>query len=870
MLIVRMYNARMSENKWKKVKVILCVLFVLTVIIAVVHLTYTISFNEKEHVVLSGDETSESYMKAGGRGDSTSMWKKRDFDYYGDTVDLTAQTIDFTFCNESDDLISSWSLVINIHGDCFINNAWCGVMEIHQNVGTDKEKEQTLDLRNYRLEAVKLDYLYDGDLLIPLKEGDYIRYAPSKKDREMPIDGNSELTVGAIFYYLDDLDLSDYQIEFYYHRSFFEGIGFFASVSLFFVCCIIFCMYEVAKYSYKKAWNEMETQGRIDRAEAENKAKSVFLANMSHEIRTPINTVLGLDTMILRESSEEHIRTYAKEIKSAGQMLLSLINGILDSSKLEAGRMELVPADYSLKQMLFDVHVITKAIIDAKHLEYIVEVNPDIPDKLYGDDVRIKQIIINLLTNAAKYTESGSVTLGVDGKEEGGRLMLRVSVKDTGMGIKEEDLKKLAERFTRLDEKRNRNIEGTGLGMSLVKGLLELMDSELSISSTYGEGSEFRFEIAQDIVESAPVGEIDFEHMELEDEDSYKASFTAPNADILVVDDNPMNLVVFENLLKETKVKIDKAGSGKEALELTKNKKYDIVFMDHMMPEMDGIECFHHIREQADGKNNDTPVIILTANALQGAREEYLAEGFTDFLKKPIEPGELEAKVSENLSPDKLEKASTDGGAKKQSGESDKMPQIEGVDIAYAISHVGDAKSALKVMEQFTTVAEADANELLGYFDALKNDNNDSDALKSFRIKVHSMKSSAGLFGALQVYGVAAFLEIAARDGNVERIIEVTPHFIDFWLQLRTALDNFFNEGKIKEENTLGLKDVQELLHQLETSMNAYDVKSADQLLLKLSGYDFGADKEVHFNELKLAVSQLDALKVTDLCEKLK
>lgn len=862
----------MIEKKGRIAKRILILLFFATVIVAGVHIAYTSAFNRKLHIVYGEDKTSNTYISMGGRGDSTSTWLKRDYNLYGETVDLTAQTIDATLHNNSADAVSKWSLIINVEGDCFINNAWCGVVELSQNYGTDKEHSQTLDLRNYRLESVRLDYLFDGDLLIPLKKGDRIRYVPSKKDREMPIDGNSELTFGAIFYYLDELKITDYELYYYYHRSFFQGAGFFGTIALFFAWCVFGVMCAVAKYTYERTRKEMETQSRIDRAEAESKAKSAFLANMSHEIRTPINTVLGLDTMILRESKEDKTRTYAKEIKSAGQMLLSLINGILDSSKLEAGKMELVPSEYALKQMIFDVRTITKAIVDGRHLEYIIKVDPKLPDKLYGDDVRIKQIMINLLTNAAKYTEKGSVMLSVSGKEEENRLRLQVSVKDTGIGIKEEDLKKLAERFTRLDEKKNRNIEGTGLGMSLVKGLLELMDSELKISSVYGKGSEFSFEILQDIVDNTPVGEIDFEHMEVDEADGYEVSFIAPEADILVVDDNPMNLMVFENLLKETEVKIQKADSGKAALALTKEKPYDVIFMDHMMPEMDGIECFHKIREQEGGRNCKTPVLILTANALQGAREEYLGEGFTDFLKKPIDPAELEEKVKENLPKEKVAKTFDGTKAKKNAKGEDTLPEIEGVDISYALSHMGDAKSTLSVMKQFAMMAEADAQELIGYLETLKSNRGDTEALKAFRIKVHSMKTSAGLFGALQVYGVAAFLEMAARDEDTERIIDVTPHFIKFWRKLRDSLKAYFDESENDNsmaERNLNISEAANLLHQLETSMNSYDVKSADQLLIQLEGYEFTDEKKALFEELKISVSQLDAEKTSLLCGKL-
>ncbi len=860
----------MQSFERKTVNRILLILFAVMMISATVHIIYTVSFNRKLHT--TDDPTEESSFTMSGRGGATSSWIKHDYDLYGERVDLTAQTVDGTFHNNSKYDISSWNLTVIIEEDCFINNGWCGVWEIHQNVGTHRETVQTLDLRNYNLDDVKLEYLYDGDLLIPLKKGDFVYYFPSAQDRELSIKSGAEITIGSIFYYRNDLNIPNYSVEFYYYKSLFQGVGYFITAILLFVWLIILFMSVVSGYTYKRAWEEMETQRKIERAEAENRAKSAFLANMSHEIRTPINTVLGLDTMILRESREENTRAYARKIKSAGQMLLSLINGILDSSKLEAGKMELVPAEYSLKQMVFDVRTITKAIVDARNLEYIISVDENIPDKLYGDDVRIKQIMINLITNAAKYTEKGSVTLSVSGREEESVFHLNVAVKDTGVGIKEEDLVKLSERFTRLDEMRNRNIEGTGLGLSLVKGLLELMDSNLKIESIYGEGSTFSFDIVQDVADCTPVGDIDFENMDTDDSDYYAVSFKAPDAKVLVVDDNPMNLSVFENLLKETEVKIDKAGSGKEALALTLRNNYDVIFMDAMMPEMDGVECFGKIKEQSGGKNNETPVLILTANAVQGAKEEYLAEGFADFLAKPIEPGKLEEKLCLNIPKEKIVKAAEEFEVKKSDETSEKLPEIEGVDIAYAIAHVGDAKSTLNVMKQFTAVAQSDADELSGYYEALKNDASNEDALKAYRIKVHSMKTSAGLFGALWVYGVAAFLEMAARDGNVERIIDVTPHFFDFWHKLDEHLKDYFASQQKTCESSEGKPDIREaadLIHQLATSIGAYDIKSADALIEKLESYALSADKTPVFDKLKLAVSQLDAETAKILCDEL-
>ena len=444
---------------------------------------------------------------------------------------------------------------------------------------------------------------------------------------------------------------------------------------------------ELLKYSadMEQAWEEAEEARFI--AENANKAKSIFLANMSHEIRTPINAVLGLDTMILRESKDEGIRKYAMSIQTAGQSLLAIINDILDMSKIESGKMEIIPVDYDVASLINDVSNMIMPKAEAKGLLFDIHIDPSIPSRLFGDDVRIRQVIINLLTNAVKYTVEGSVTLSLVCEKKDEEVLLTCSVRDTGIGIAEEDLAKLFDAFVRIEEKRNRNIEGTGLGINIVSNLLSLMGSHLEVESEYGKGSEFKFTISQKSLSDEPVGDIEKRIKERAVEYKYSTGFIIPDANILVVDDNEMNRYVFKSLLKELECNIDEADGGKKCLRLTEEKKYNIIFMDHMMPEMDGIETFHKLREMKDSPNIDTPVIVLTANAITGAKEKYLAEGFDDFLTKPIVPEKLE-KVIEDLIPDELKKP----GRKKTENEvtsdkdaSDELPQVEGVDWDYAL-----------------------------------------------------------------------------------------------------------------------------------------------------------------------------------------
>ncbi|MBQ7613563.1 MAG: response regulator [Butyrivibrio sp.] len=397
---------------------------------------------------------------------------------------------------------------------------------------------------------------------------------------------------------------------------------------------------------------ELEEQKKL--ADSANKAKSSFLANMSHEIRTPINAVLGMDEMILRESGEKEIRAYAADIQTAGRTLLSLINDILDLSKIEEGRMEILPTQYELSSVISDLYNMIRVRAEEKRLKLNINVDSNVPHILYGDEIRIKQIVLNLLTNAVKYTDSGEIRLDISfsGVSED-EILLKCRVSDTGIGLKEEEIDKLCAPFFRLDEERNRGIEGTGLGLSIVRQLLSLMDSKLNIKSSYGEGSEFSFDIIQKVISWDPMGDVT-ERFENEpgEKDAYRELFMAPEASILVVDDTEVNLTVMKNLLKKTKIEIDTAISGQQAVAMAKDKHYDVVFIDHMMPGMDGIETLHKMKEQDD--EDDTVYIALTANAVSGAREMYLREGFTDYVSKPVDGLRLEQMLLRYIHKEKI------------------------------------------------------------------------------------------------------------------------------------------------------------------------------------------------------------------------
>ena len=401
---------------------------------------------------------------------------------------------------------------------------------------------------------------------------------------------------------------------------------------------------EEQKASYERKVLELEK----DAANASNKAKSDFLANMSHEIRTPMNAIIGMDEMILRTSPKDPVKKYALNIQSAGKTLLSIINDILDFSKIESGKLDLIEVDYSFASVMNDIVNMTKNKADEKGLGFKVNVSQDIPSMLKGDEIRVRQILLNLINNAIKYTHEGSVTVDVSYDKD--TCMLRSVVRDTGIGIKEEDMKKLFSSFQRLDENKNRNIEGTGLGLSIAMKLAAMMNGNITVDSVYGKGTTFTAVIKQEVIDDTPIGDFATNVSKMhENTDEYIPTLIAPEARILIVDDNEMNLEVISSLLEDTKIKITLAQSGKECIEILKEKSFDIIFLDQMMPQMSGIQTLDELKRLSLVK--DTPVIALTADAIVGARENYINEGFSDYLSKPVMYEALEAILLKYLDP---------------------------------------------------------------------------------------------------------------------------------------------------------------------------------------------------------------------------
>jgi len=426
------------------------------------------------------------------------------------------------------------------------------------------------------------------------------------------------------------------------------------AASLVIATVVIGVLYRLQTQIYDEQKKTAEEQNR--KLEEANRVKSRFLANMSHEIRTPINAMIASNEMILRDDVSEKVAENATNIAYAGEMLLSLINDVLDFSKLESDKMELIETPYDTERLFRELIHIHQVRAKEKKLDFKVQIDSALPAKLSGDNVRIKQLLTNILTNAIKYTPSGSVSVSVTQRDcTKEQTMLVVCVSDTGIGIREEELSMLFDSFHRVEELSNQGIEGSGLGLAISRQLAELMGGTIEVKSVYHKGSTFTISIPQQIVDSTPIGRIDFLAPKTASKEMYRWHIAVPKAQILVVDDNEMNLVVASRLLLSMEAQVDIAYSGKQCLGLTAQKKYDLIFMDHMMPEMDGIEALHRIKSQENGCCQKTPVIVLTANAVSGAREEYQTEGFTDYFVKPVNGKGFEAMLQKHLPPELIE-----------------------------------------------------------------------------------------------------------------------------------------------------------------------------------------------------------------------
>ena len=568
-------------------------------------------------------------------------------------------------------------------------------------------------------------------------------------------------------------------------------------------------------------------------ANAANKAKSTFLANMSHEVRTPINAILGMDEMIIRESNDEQIVEYATNIKQAGKSLLAQVNGILDYSKLEEGKMEIFDVEYDLATMVNTLITSSSTRAKSKGLNFKVNVDENLPMTLLGDDVRLGQIIANLLTNAVKYTEAGEVGLSMLEKGRDDRAVeIEVTVKDTGRGIPEDEIENLYVSFKRIDEEHNRNIEGTGLGIPIVIELLQLMGSELEVKSTYGVGSAFSFVIKQGIVNNEPIGDYK-KRIKRSYRRRNKYTFPSmPKAEILVVDDYEMNLMVAKNLMKVYDFVPDVVQSGREAITRAEEKEYDVIFMDHMMPDLDGLQTLDILKEQGY-LGSRTKVIALTANAIAGAKEYYISKGFDDYLTKPIDAEALEDMLLKYMPKKKILKKA-----------------ISDVKHDRTLTSNDDERQAL--IKIFVSTIDESAKKL----DEFK----EKSDIKNYTIKVHGLKSTARLIGEMSISKKAEALEKAGNAGDWDYIETHHKELIDEYLSIRNTY-----EGQKSAKKPLDESDLKDALYSIIEMANVCDFTSTEMVLNTLADYEIPEELDEKLKEIRALLDKLDYEAVASL-----
>ncbi len=566
-------------------------------------------------------------------------------------------------------------------------------------------------------------------------------------------------------------------------------------LALFFVLPRImafFAFTSVVQYLKKsiqeKTLHEQQSRQLAESERLANQAKSRFLAQMSHEIRTPINAVLGMNEMILHKAKDEEILDYSRNINTAGNTLLVLINSILDFSKIEEGKMEIVPVTYDTRNLINNIISSVEERARSKKLDLIIDVDKNLPMRMVGDDVRLAQVAANLMTNAVKYTEKGHVRFIIREEKKIGRdIDLYVAVEDTGIGIRKEDLPKLFESFSRLDQEKNHSIEGTGLGMPIVTSLLKMMGSEIKIESEYGSGSTFYFVIRQKIFDPTPIG--DFTRTASTGGVSHESLLPhADRARVLVVDDNEMNLKVAKNLLGLFGINADLCSSGFDAIDMVKREQYQLILLDHMMPKLDGKETLERMKAE-NLIFDDTKVVALTANAINGAKEDYLNFGFDDYLSKPIEMDDLK-KVLQKWLPDEVIKADepeesddevlefapdaeADEDAKEDGGTSfiDLLKE-KGFDTGKGISYcAGDAGFYKEMLTDYVNDYAGKKSELDKSFE--------SEDWHDFEIKVHALKSVSKTIGAIPLSEAAFELEKAAKENGADYIKQEYKSFMD-------------------------------------------------------------------------------------------
>ena len=593
-------------------------------------------------------------------------------------------------------------------------------------------------------------------------------------------------------------------------------------------------------------------------AEDANMAKSEFLSNMSHEIRTPITGILGMNEMIQRESNDAEVLEYSGNIQKAGVSLLGIVNDILDFSKIEAGKMELVPVDYDLAALIGDTVNLMFLRAEEKGLDFHAEIDPRLPKKLRGDEIRIKQILSNLLSNAVKYTEKGAVRLQVQLRErEKDAVVLYVAVDDTGMGIKPEDMGKLFAAFERLDLVKTRKIMGTGLGLPITRDMLALMGSKLEVQSVYGSGSKFFFTLRQSVADWTEIGSFDpLKNHAAPEAGRSRTPFTAPEARILLVDDTPMNLQVISGLLKRTKMRIDTLSSGTECIERLAGQDYDLIFMDYRMPVMDGIETLHKLKELYPEKLQRTPVVCLTASAVSGTREYMIGAGFTDYLSKPVVIEQMEDALVRYLPP---EKVLLSGGDQPDQAEQHagllppELSEIPLLDVKQGVRFCGDEASYLSALEIYRKSISSKAREIAAHLE--------SGDWPAYTINVHSLKSTSRSVGAASISELAKALEKAGNEGDTETIRRDTPRLLELYRSLEEPLGRLLGTAeplRDAELPPLPEEEFEDAVATLRELSAAFDYESVRMIADMLDQYQIPEAHQEFRRRLREGVDRCD------------